>query len=202
MEKDVVAKTIRIYEKIADEYYKKHSNIDVVIEAIKFFIKHLNGKKILDIGCGPGSAAKYFSEHNLDVTGIDLTSNFIKIASKDVPSAKFIQMDMRHLNFSDSSFDGIWACASFLHIPKKDAKGTMLGFRRVLKPGGLLYVLVKEGTGEKFVGKHVSRKRFFAFYTGEELKKLVESCGFKIIKSHSETNKENIRWISVFATKE
>ena len=129
---NVVAKTIKTYEELAEDYYKTHFDINEIKNIADFFIQNLKGQKILDIGCGPGRDAKYFSENGLEVTGIDLTSNFVKMASQNVPNAKFIQMDMRNLDFAENTFDGIWACASFLHIPKEDAKNTLLGLWRTV----------------------------------------------------------------------
>ncbi|MBI2598308.1 MAG: class I SAM-dependent methyltransferase, partial [Candidatus Diapherotrites archaeon] len=77
-------------------------------EMIAGIVKENGHAKILDIGCGPGRDAKYFSEQGLDVTGIDLTSNFVKMASKNVPNATFKHMDMRSLDFPEDTFDGIW----------------------------------------------------------------------------------------------
>lgn len=186
-------KTIQTYEKIAFDYYKTHSKIDRLKNLLNFFIKNMKGKEVLDAGCGHGRDAKYFSEHGLNVVGIDLASNFIKIAFVNVPKAKFIQMDMRKLNFPDNKFNGIWAHASFSHIPKKDALKTLRGFRRVLKPGGILYVSLRVGKGEKF-----DRKKFFTLYTENEFKNLLESCNFKILKM-SESENKGEKWLYIFA---
>ena len=94
---NVVAKTIKTYEELAEDYYKTHFDINEIKNIADFFIQNLKGQKILDIGCGPGRDAKYFSEHDLEVTGIDLTSNFVRMASQNVQNAKFMQMDMRNL---------------------------------------------------------------------------------------------------------
>jgi len=199
---NAVVKTIQTYEELAEDYYKTHFDIDEIKNIADFFIQNLKGQKILDIGCGPGRDAKYFSEHGLEVTGIDLTSNFVKLASQNVPNAKFIKMDMRNLDFPKNTFDGIWVCASFLHIPKSEVKNTLLGFRRILKPNGLLYISVKQGTGEKFIEKEEYRGKikFFAFYTEDKFKNLIESCNFKILKVIIDKKKDT--WINVFATKE
>ena len=199
---NVVNKTIKSYEELAGDYYKNHFDINEVKGIIDFFIKKLKGKKVLDVGCGPGRDAKYFSENGLEVIGIDLTSNFVKMASRNVPKAKFIQMDMRNLNFPENTFDGIWACASFLHIPKIEARDTLLGFKKVLKPGGLIYLSVKQGNGERFVKKkeYKNKAKFFAFYNKNELKNLVKSCGFQIIKLSIDRKRNT--WVNVFAVKE
>lgn len=171
-DQDAVTTTIQTYEATAEDYYRTRFDINEIKDIADFFLQNLKGKKILDIGCGPGRDAKYFSEHGLEVTGIDLTTNFLKIAFQNVPNAKFLQMDMRALDFPENSFDGIWACASFLHVPKKDAKNTLFGFRKILNPAGLMYISVKAGTDEKLIQKeeYNGRTKFFAFYSEDELK--------------------------------
>lgn len=201
MEPDVVEKTRKTYEEIAGDFFKIHSEIAEVKEMSDLFIQGLKGKKILDIGCGPGRDSKYFSEAGLEVTGIDLAKSFVVLASENAPRAKILQMDMRHLDFSENTFDGVWASASLLHIPKSEAKSTLEGFARILKAGGLLFISVKEGDGEGLVEtpEYPGRKRFFAFWKESELENLLNLCGFNIQKTI--VKKKKYLWLSFFATK-
>ena len=197
---DVVKKTIEEYEKKAEEYSKTRQNIDPKLrETADFFIKHLKGKKILDVGCGSGRDSQYFAERGLQVIGIDAVKAFIKIAKSKVPKAKFKLMDMRKLEFLGNSFDGLWASASLLHIPKAEAKQTIEEFKRVLKPNGILFIGVKQGEGERFVQED-NMERFFAYYTKEELEKLIEETGFKILQT-TIVEKGDAIWIRTIATK-
>lgn len=201
MTNNVVNKTIQSYEVIANDYSKSHSDILEVKGLADFFIQNLKGKSVLDVGCGPGRDAKYFSEKGSDVVGIDLTPNFIKIASENVSSAKFLLMDMCRLDFPNDFFDGVWCCASFLHIPKIDAKSALLGFKRVLKPSGLIYVSVKGGYDEGVVKSTIYSdcERFFAFYSEQEIVSLFKDCGFDILSVSIDRKKDE--WINVFAIK-
>jgi len=195
---DVVKKTIEAYEEKAEEYAKLIPGIETIKETADFFIKNLKGKKILDVGCGPGRDTKYFTEQGFDVTAIDLTKALLTIAKKQAPKAQFHLMDMRKLEFPDNSFDGLWVNASLLHLPKKEAKPTLLGFKRILKPGGVIFIAVREGFEEKF-SLEKGLKRFYANYTKEELSNLVKETGFILIK---EDRKESGHmWIRMFATK-
>ncbi len=204
-QEDEVAKTIQTYEKTAKDYFNARNDINIIKDLADYFLENIPGHKVLDIGCGPGRDARYFLEHGLEVTGIDMTANFIKLAVTNAPKANFKKMDMRNLGFADESFDGIWSCASFLHIPKKQAKNTLQGFHRVLRPQGLLYISVKQGNGEKnVVNKRYKdgRSKFFAFYSKDELKKLLLSCDFKIIKISTNIFEETLdQWVNIFATK-
>jgi ubiquinone/menaquinone biosynthesis C-methylase UbiE len=198
---NLVSKTIQTYNTCAESYFHDHYDISEVRDVINFFIQNLKGTKILDVGCGPGRDVKYFSNHNLKVTGVDLSDRFLDIASKNVPGAKFIQMDMRSLDFSDNTFDGIWASVSFLHIQKKDAVDTLIGLRRILKSDGLMYINVEKGTQEKFLRKeeYKNKPRLISFYTEGEFEELIKTCGFNILKKV--VDEDPYGWIKVFATK-
>ena len=202
MMKDVIKETVETYEKIAVEYSQRNLDVKLVEHLLAYFIENLKGKKILDVGCGHGRDAKYLSERGFEVVGIDLSRSLLKIARRMAPKAKFLLMDMRDLKFGDEEFDGIWSCASFLHIPKREALKTLKEFRRVLKPGGLLYLGVKKGEGERMVEKehYKGGKKFFAFYTEKELKDMLKKVGFKVEEVVIEKKRDT--WINVFARKD
>lgn len=177
---DPVKETIECYEATAVDYAQTHLDPVVMWEQLEFFIGNLRGKKVLDVGCGPGRDVKFFIDHRLEAVGIDPAENLLRIAQRVAPEAMFLKMDMRALDFPPESFDGLWACASFLHIPKKEGLTTLQGFRRVLKPNGLLYLSVKEGEGEGWQDYGDGHQRFFAYYRLDELVELMEEVGFEI----------------------
>ncbi len=198
---DELAKTIQTYNRYAEKYFQKNCSVECIKEILEFFIKNICGKRILDVGCGPGRDVKFFCDRGFEAIGIDLSRNLLEIARKNVPKARFYLMDMRNLTFPDKYFDGIWACASFLHVSKRDAERTLNGFHRVLKSSGLLYISVKEGVGEEFVSSldYGGNGRYFVFYSREELRKLIENSGFKVIKEVIEKEKRGKTWINMFA---
>jgi len=200
---NIVSKTIQTYDEYAEKYFQINYSTDVIKELLEFFIKNLNGNKILDVGCGPGRDAKFFSNLGYEVIGIDLSEKLLEIARKNAPKAKFYLMDMRNLDFPDNYFDGIWACASFLHIPRKGGQKTLNEFYRVLRENGLMYISVKEGSGETFVksSQYGEKERYFVYYSSTELRKLIENSGFKIIKEIIEKEKNRDNWINIFAKK-
>lgn len=107
---------------------------------------------------------------------------------------------MRALGFADSTFDGLWVCASFLHIPREEALAALGGFRRVLRPGGLLYLSVKEGEGEIWRDYGEGRRSFTTFYHLEELRQLVEKAGFEIVEIA--LDHKHVVFVDVFARPE
>jgi len=197
---EIIRQTTEGYERIAGDYSKRWlKDFGSVRYFLDSFIQELQGRNVLDVGCGPGRDVKYLSEVGLEVTGIDLSDSFLEIASKNSPSAKFLKRDMRHLDFPNDSYNGIWACSSFLHIPLSESKMTLEGFYRILKKEGIIYLCVKEGEGERFVEGKDGEKIFFAFYSKNKICDLVQSSGFHILTVTLTQNFAN--WINLFAKK-
>lgn len=127
--------------------------------------------QILDIGCGPGRDMAWFEARGASVTGIDVSAEMLALARKKTHGS-LAQMDMRQLDFPVSAYDGIWAIASLLHIPRAEAPAVVSEFRRVVKTHGVVAVAVKRGRGERWVQSH-GGKRFFAYYEPADLEALL-----------------------------
>ena len=63
----------------------------------------LNGKKLLDIGCGPGIHLKKYIERGAEGFGIDLSTNMIKLAKEHCPKGTFKMGNIYALEFEDDS---------------------------------------------------------------------------------------------------
>lgn len=87
---------------------------------------------------------------------------------------------MRTLGVADDAVDGIWACASVLHVPRSDAPNTLGEFRRVLRDGGVLWLSVKRGTGTRQGDAYEGDDREFTLYRTEELRELVSGAGLTV----------------------
>jgi 2-polyprenyl-3-methyl-5-hydroxy-6-metoxy-1,4-benzoquinol methylase len=161
----------------------------------------LRGKRILDVGCGFGRDSKYFSEKGYDVLGVDASEEMIKLAKTHAPKAAFLVQDMLALHLGDRKFDGIWCCASLLHIRKEDAPSVLKGLGDVLDDLGILFISVKRGEGEVLKKYPDGTRRFFANYSDSELKRLVEQNGFVSLTEYVRNDSENDTWISIFSRK-
>lgn len=165
---DPTAETVRRYDEFAEVYAERWQGSDPVVAHRAIFSARLPGPRVLDLGCGPGRDARSLTELGREVTGVDLSRRLLALARDHAPEARFLRMDMRDLAFAPESFDGIWACASFLHVPRRQALGTMWGIARRLKPGGILYLSVKEGTEEMEEGFD-ARGVYYTYYQIEDL---------------------------------
>ena len=155
------------------EHFKGVFNLAKREEFIKF-INLLSGKRILDIGCGGGEHALWFESQGLNVTAIDLSPEMVGIAREKGVNAKIL--DMEKMNFSDSSFDGIWAVASLLHLKKGNISNVISSFSKILRENGVLFIVVKEGIGEDFQvdTQNKSTRRYFSYWQEKELLDVLE----------------------------
>ncbi len=197
-----IDKTKKTYDEIASQYDERYQDITNLTPLAERFIKDLNGKRILDLGCAGGRYSAFFQSKGYEVIGIDISPEMIKIAQTNAPQCEFKEMDMRNLAFGTESFDGLWASASLLHLPKVDMSKTLEEIFRVLKPEGRLYFSVMEGNfeGYRAYEKLGWNERYFAHYTKEELRVLLEKVGFKDIDIVLEEG-GTFPWLYCFAIK-
>jgi ubiquinone/menaquinone biosynthesis C-methylase UbiE len=201
MEKNV-KKTIKTYNEIAEIYDRLQYSTDVSEEIIEAYLRAFQGQDLLDVGCGPGNDTRVFVDNGLEVTGIDLSERLLKLALKNVPQSSFLLMDMRSPALRDESFDGLWVCSSFIHVPRSDARPTLREFARILKPNGLMFINVMEGEREGITKTrlYLDKERFFTDYSVIEFRNLIEDEGFEIIDEMTgRETKENAVWINIIA---
>ena len=200
---EATADTLATYERIADEYRERHTDRSVVAGAVETVLTALDGSEhVLDVGCGPGWESATFSERGFDVTAIDLTSAFLAIVGDIAPDVARARMDMRELGVAANAFDGVWAYASFLHVPLTDATETLGEFRRVLRPGGACFCAVARGeeVGTDGTNAHGERdERRFTLYTAEALRERAVDAGFTVETLHEGDDGE---WLHLLARAE
>jgi 8-oxo-dGTP pyrophosphatase MutT (NUDIX family) len=92
---------------------------------------------------------------------------------------------MRHLPFRTGGLDGLWVCASLLHVPKDEVDVVLRELARVVYPGHIALavkgVAVPGGAGEEWVEDERGRKRFFVYYSAEEIQLRLERNGFEVL---------------------
>jgi ubiquinone/menaquinone biosynthesis C-methylase UbiE len=140
---------------------------------------------IIDIGCGTGRDMMFFESQGVNVTGIDLSSGMLSYARQEVRGGLAI-MNMCQIGFPPVFFDGVWSCASLLHLPKHLAPGAVQEMRRILKPGGMLILRIQAGDCESWEETYTPGiPRFFARYGAEEMMKILTCKGFSVLEFDS-----------------
>ncbi len=104
------------------------------------------GDKILDVGCGSGRDSYYFKQQGYRVSAFDASIEMVK------RSSKLLGQSVIHSSFEDfhttDFFDGIWACASLLHVKRNQLSSIVQKFADSLKQNGLFYMSFKDGDHE------------------------------------------------------
>ncbi len=159
--------TTLFYDSHAQDYCESTVHLDLH-EFHEPFVKELRpGSHILDAGCGSGRDSKEFLKRGYRVTAIDASPQLARLATA-YTGQKCEVLAFQEMQFREE-FDGIWACASLLHVPPRDIKDVMTRFIQALKPGGVFYISLKEGQGERIADDG----RFFNYYTRDSFRELL-----------------------------
>jgi SAM-dependent methyltransferase len=177
------------YNRIAEEWHRDHTHDEWWIEGTDSFVQKLkSGAHVLDVGCGSGVKSKYLAVHGLHVVGIDISDGLLAIARREVPEAEFRELSMMNLDSLSETFDGIFAQASLLHIPKKEAGGVVKKMADRLVPGGFLYIAVKESREDRPEEEIVKEndygyayERFFSYFSIPELEHYLTDAGLEVV---------------------
>lgn len=196
------------YNKIAEDWNKDHQDDNWWQKGTKKFISLLKPRAlVLDVGCGTGHKTVFLVKNGLKVIGIDFSEKMIEIAKRQVEGAEFRVMDMWKVDQMSESFDGIFAQACLLHVPKKDALKVIKILASKLKSGGYFYVAVKisnKGLNEEIIKENdygYQYERFFSFYTLDEVKKYFKDLKMKIVHESVDFSGHTY-WVQVIAQKE
>jgi len=160
------------YDTHAEQYAKL--TFDVDMSALhERFLKHLKpNSRILDAGCGSGRDSLAFKKMGHRVVAFDASPEMVAIASKNL-SQSVLHCTFQEISFREE-FDAVWACASLLHVPKRELSEALGKLTSALVSGGILYASFKHGNGERFADDG----RFFTDLTEEDLKEFVSQCGY------------------------
>lgn len=194
------------YNRIAEDWHRDHQDDTWWVEGTNKFISFLKpDDSVLDVGCGGGTKAKYLIDRGLEVTGIDFAENLIAIAKREVPTGSFLVMDAYDLDTLAETFDAVFAQAFLLHVPKRDAPEMLGKFAAKLRPGGYLYIAVKEvKPGQPEEEERTERdygyeyRRFFSYFTLPELEGHTRHMGLETAYSEI-THSGNSRWIQLIS---
>ena len=190
---------------INNDYYIRHMesfiedtmNVDMS-KQYAFFEKYIkNNGIVLDIGFGSGRDSLYFQKKGYTVYAIDPTKEFC-IRGKELGIQHVECMYVEDMNYEDL-FDGIWACASLLHVESKNLISVFKKCAMALKENGIMYVSFKYG---EYEGER--NGRYFCDQTLETIQPIIEKAGMHIVES---SQSEDVRvdrseaWLNIIIAK-
>ena len=153
------------------------------------------GSLILDFGCGSGRDSRYFLQKGYQVEACDGSEEMVKAASQNagIPVKKMLFSELDEID----RYDGIFACASILHVPSKELPDIITRMKKAVKTGGILYISFKYGTFEG-----IRNGRYFTDRTEESLQAILDEVGgLEIIRTgitgDARPGREDEKWLNV-----
>ena len=187
----------------------------MLLDGIQSIYGRLENINLLDIGIGDGKGIRYAHDIGFDAWGCDTSCEFIEMTKRQLPDKyenRIKKCDMRSLCFDDESFDVVRHNATLVHMPLigpgYGADKAIRESYRVLKSRGLLYLSLKIGNSNGICSIDTNEglgERIYQLYSKEDVEKLMEENGFKIIDTNSIIEKrsehQEIEWFNVLAQK-
>ena len=187
--------TLEYYDHNAEQFFKTTADVDFTGTQDRFLRCLEPGSRILDLGCGSGRDTRYFLEKGYQVDATDGSAEICRLASEytgiPVRQMLFTELD------AEEEYDGIWACASILHLPEKELRDVMHRIGTALKEGGIFYTSFKYGD---FAGER--NGRYFRDFTEESFREfLTDFHEFRMtdqwITSDVRPNRGEEKWLNV-----
>ena len=155
------------YENNAERYAAETFSADMSEQYQSFLPLLKKGAKILDVGSGSGRDAFYFQKHGYQVIALEPSKNLGREIRK-VFSGELVCSDIQNYRPTER-YDGIWACASLIHLQEEEVLCFFKKIDMYLNDNGIVYASGKSGisTGE------VEDGRFFLEFTEQLVEKIL-----------------------------
>ena len=145
----------------------------------------------LDAGCGAGALEmSYLTELGFEMSGLDAVAENIQVARSQHPefADRLRVVDIQDpLPFDDSIFEVVLCNAVIQHVPRDAVFARVFPeFARVLRPGGVLQLMFKPGSGVETAvdGAYGSGgvARSFVLYDERELLEALATLGLRLVE--------------------
>lgn len=191
--------TIDYYNKNANQFIDNTSKVDFESHQNLFLKKLSEGAYILDFGCGSGRDTKAFLDKGYAVTAVDGSKELCILASQ------YTGIDVKQMMFQELNecevYDGIWSCASILHLSKDELLIVIAKMCKALKQDGIIYMSFKYGEFEGY-----RKGRYFIDMTEATFEKLIVSVTELVLEdqwiSHDVRHeRKSERWLNMILRK-
>lgn len=170
------SKTLSYYNKNAYDFVERTKDVSFSKVQDKFLFYMSANSFILDFGCGSGRDTKYFLEKGYRVDATDGSAELCRLAGE------YTGIEVKPMLFSelsaDSLYDGIWACASILHLSREELRDALCKMMKATKDNGYIYTSFKYGEFEGY-----RNERYFTDFTEDSFETFIKDVpGIKMIE--------------------
>jgi ubiquinone/menaquinone biosynthesis C-methylase UbiE len=126
------------------------------IAMVDHFIAHMRtspDRQVIDVGCGAGRMTSYLGRAGLNVSGVDLSPEMVRVAQRLQPELLFEVGELTDLPVADAAADGILAWYSIIHSPPTALPAIAREFWRALRPGGSALIAFHAGSGHRTIDR-------------------------------------------------
>lgn len=140
---------------------------------------------ILDLGCGPGHVAKFIANLGRKVVGIDLSPSMVAVARELIAGMDVRHGDMCALDFPASSFAGVVAFYSIIHLAPTELSVAAREIYRVLAPGGQAALAFHVGDEVRHIDSlwDITTDLDFHFLQPAIVEEALQTAGLKVLRS-------------------
>ena len=201
--------TVRSYDASAAEYAAEASAMpDWVAREIDAFVTVLSGSgRVLEIGSGGGRDALEFEKRGIAVRRTDVSRGFVELLHQRGFEADLLDPltdDLADPKRPATLYDGIWACASLIHVARDDFSTVLGRLAQATRTGRPLHVSVREGDGEH-VSTHnsaeASRRYVETYWREAALRSALADAGWTVREVQRYIGRPSDRWLSVRASR-
>jgi SAM-dependent methyltransferase len=189
--------SIGFYEANAKAFFDRSVDADMARGHEEFTAMVPPGGRVLDAGCGSGRDALAFHRLGFEVTAMEASPALAALARAHTGLAVEV-MTFDQITWRDR-FDGVWACASLLHVPRVALAATVTRLRDALVPDGVLWMSFKYGSEERQAGE----RHFTDLDEAGGQKLLADVGGLTLLSQHAtedvRADHGGERWLSLLA---
>jgi SAM-dependent methyltransferase len=135
---DVIKKSIGFMGQNHDYYTS--AKADCILDVLQRRFGDTKKLQVLDVGCGVGKTDGFLAGNFAKLFGTDISSASIERARRENPQVQYEVYDGRTLPFANESFDAAFLICVLHHVVPAERDALLLEVRRVLKPGGVLFI--------------------------------------------------------------
>jgi SAM-dependent methyltransferase len=152
---------------------------------------------VLEIGSAGGRDALALEERGVSVRRTDVSPAFVELLRGRGHDADVLDPLTDDLG---GPYDGVWANACLLHVPRTDLSTVLSRLAAATRPGGVLAMSLKEGDGEEWsTHGHVRAPRRFTYWREEPLRAALDDSGWRVLALTHEVGGNGQPWLVVRA---
>lgn len=191
--------TISTYDNVAESWAREHADrqkagYGTVIDKFKDL---LPAGSIVEIGVGGGSDGALLTAEGYHYLGIDASAGMVKVARTSHPDLKFEQCNVYDLADLKQEFDGFWACAVLVHIPRARIDEALQAIGAVVRLGGVGFISLKAGDTEEFEEREKlgrQERRLFTYWHRGDFEQVLQRNHFETLWYQHKPMDQRTEW--------